>query len=120
MSYFNLQCLVHSFKHLFNLFQIYLYYQLGSSVAVGDDSCLGFSVCEGLSGDVIIGSESCYGLKACSNFSEHDTVRIGSGSCTGARSCSLLSGYTLALNSSCYGARSCMGIRDGKMFESSP
>eukprot|EP00956_Cyclotella_meneghiniana_P020890 scaffold37420_cov44-Cyclotella_meneghiniana.AAC.2 len=84
-----------------------------STVAIGSDSCLGFSVCEELSGNVTIGDESCYGLKACSNSSDYSSIMIDSQSCVGARSCMSMSGNSAVSNSSCVDPQACRYMNNG-------
>ena len=86
----------------------------GSTVTIGNDSCLGFSVCEELSGNVTIGDESCYGLKACSNSSDYSTIKIDSQSCVGARSCMSMSGNSVVSNSSCVDPQACRYMNNGE------
>ena len=85
-----------------------------STVSIGNDSCLGFSVCEDLSGNVTIGNESCYGLKACSNSSDFSTIKIDSHSCVGARSCMSMSGDSVVSNSSCVDPQACRYMNNGE------
>jgi hypothetical protein len=89
------------------------------AVEIGDGSCLGYSACEELSGNVSIANDSCYGLKACSNSSDYSTVKIGSNSCNSARACVALSGYSVTSSFSCNAPRSCSDMSSGKVGHNS-
>lgn len=89
------------------------------SVKIGDDSCLGYSACEELSGNVSIANASCYGLKACSNSSEFSTVRIDSNSCNSARACVSLTGYSVTSSFSCNAFRACSDMSGGSVGHNS-
>ena len=86
----------------------------GITITIGDDSCLGFSACEELSGNVTVGDESCYGLRACSNSSDYSTIMIDSQSCVGARSCMSMSGNSVVSNASCVDPQACRYMNNGE------
>ena len=112
---FHYSSIPHSFLFLKALNYLSLIFP-ESTVAIGSDSCLGFSVCEELSGNVTIGDESCYGLKACSNSSDYSTIEIDSQSCVGARSCMSMSGNSVVSNSSCVEPQACRYMNNGEPF----